>query len=385
MYKTVLTAGFAMFSMFFGSGNLVFPLLLGTKTLSNYSYAMAGVFITAVVVPFLGLISMIAFEGNRERFFSSLGRWPGFLMTLMMLALIGPFGVAPRCITVAYGGLKLVYPELSFAFFSALFCAVIAVLIWRPSRVVSIIGLVLTPFKLGGISLLIVCGLYYAMPAAPAVMPGEESFTLGLLLGYQTMDLIAAFFFSAAIVGYLRAHMKDQGDVKTLIRSSVIASLIGALLLSIVYFGFVSLGAKYAPYLGETSPEALLAAIAHHTLGRYALVVVSITLAVSCLATATILSTLFVDFIKNDIADRLFHKKFPQALAIGGTMVTTYAMSLLGFTTICTYLLMVLKLAYPPLIALAIHHILSFWWKVDYAKAVFWGVFILSTSIMWLM
>lgn len=385
MYKTVLTAGFAMFSMFFGSGNLVFPLLLGTKTLSNYSYAMAGVFITAVIVPFLGLISMIAFEGNRERFFSSLGRWPGFILTLMMLALMGPFGVAPRCITVAYGGLKLVSPDLSFALFSGIFCAVIAILIWRPNRVVSIIGLVLTPFKLGGITLLIAFGIYYAMPVAPSVMQSGESFSLGFLLGYQTMDLIAAFFFSAAIVGYLRSNMNDQGNVKLLVRSSITASLIGALLLSIVYFGFVSLGAKYAPYLGDTSPEALLAAIANHTLGRYALVVVSVTLAVSCLATATILSTLFVDFIKNDIADRLFQKKFPQALAIGGTMITTYAVSLLGFTAICTYLLMVLKLSYPPLIALAIHHILSFWWKVDYAKIVFWGVLIISTSIMWFM
>ncbi len=383
MYKTVLTAGFAMFSMFFGSGNLVFPLLLGTKTLSNYSYGMMGFFLTAVIVPFLGLLSMIAFEGNRERFFNTLGKTTGFIMTFAMLALMGPFGVIPRCITVAYGGLKLLYPELSFALFSAFFCVAVAALIWRSNRVVSIIGLVLTPFKLGGIILLIASGLYFAGDAGTAVIPSGESFNLGFTMGYQTMDLIAAFFFSATIVGYLRDHMKDKGDVKLLLKSSVMASLIGAVLLSVIYFGFVSLGAKYAPFLGDTSPEALLAAIANYTLGRYALLIVSVTLAVSCLATAVILATLFVDFTKYDIAGNLFKKNLPHGVAIVGTVVTTYAMSLLGFAMICQFLGTILELAYPALIALAIHHIMSFWVNMNQAKLVFWSIFSVSIGYAW--
>ena len=153
MLKTVLTAGFAMFSMFFGSGNLVFPLMLGTQTLQHSFSALGGFFITAVIVPFLGLIAMIAFNGDRERFFGTLGKGTGFVLTFLILALIGPFAVIPRCITVAYGGLQLIWPHLSFVGFSAFFCILTGVLIWHPNKVVGIIGLVLTPLKLGGIAL----------------------------------------------------------------------------------------------------------------------------------------------------------------------------------------------------------------------------------------
>lgn len=377
MHKTILTAGFAMFSMFFGSGNLVFPILLGTTALSNYRYAIGGVFITAVVVPFIGLISMIAFEGQRERFFSSLGKWPGFVLTFMMLALMGPFGVIPRCITVAYGGLKLIFPNLSLPLFSLIFCLIIGFLIWRPNRVVDIIGLILTPFKLGGLLLLIIFGLYYADAVSLAKVTNFDSFKEGFMLGYQTMDLIAAFFFSATIVEYLKNKI-GHNDSHQVIKSSIYASLIGASILGLVYFGFVSLGAHYAPHLVETSPEALLAAIAKHTLGHYALIIVGVTLAVSCLATATILTLLFVDFLKVDLVDHIAHLKLPTSASIAGTLAITYVLSLMGFTYISYYLVIILQIAYPPLIALAIHHILSFWFKISYAKPVFWTCTALS-------
>src|SRR5690349_10289416 len=135
----VLTAGVAMVSMFFGSGNLVFPLLVGKETLHQYAMAVFGFIITAVLVPFLGLIGMVLYDGDYSAYFDKLGRVPACLLIMAILMLIGPFGVVPRCVTVAYGGFYLLAPGLSPTLFNILFCLTITVLIWTKSRVVDII------------------------------------------------------------------------------------------------------------------------------------------------------------------------------------------------------------------------------------------------------
>jgi len=363
-HKLVLTAGFAMFSMFFGSGNLVFPLLVGYETSDHYVYAIAGLIITAVCVPFLGLLGMIQFKGDRREYFASLGKVPAFLLTLLMLSLMGPFGVIPRCITVAFGGLGLMFPDLSFALFSFCFCILTGILIWKRNQIVNIIGLVLTPFKLGGIVLLILAGLYFGDGPVATFQTPKDAFNLGFLQGYQTMDLIAGFFFACTIYEYLKINLVSKGgldDEKNLLKKGIYASLIGALLLSLVYVGFVMLGAEYAPYLKGVAPESLLVEIARHALGQYSMPIVAFTLAVSCLATATVLTTLVVDFLQEDIS----RNRLTRPQSIGITLSATFGMSLLGFQSICAFLGTALTWIYPFLVIYSITRIIrkTIWLK----------------------
>jgi LIVCS family branched-chain amino acid:cation transporter len=375
--KIVLTAGFAMFSMFFGSGNLVFPLLVGKESLHQYPLAIFGFMVTAVLVPFLGLIGMILYDGNYRAYFEKLGKIPAFLLIAAILMLIAPFGVVPRCITVAYGGFNLLMPSLSATLFNVLFCLAIIVIIWTKSRVVDIIGLLLTPFKLGGIVILIVFGLWFGQSPVEGQLTCPESFTNGLFKGYHTMDLMAAFFFSSTTVYYLRSHLSAQDDQRTLIRMSIQASLIGALLLSLVYIGFIGLGAQYAPYLQDTQPEQLLVAIGGHALGAFAKPVIAMILAVGCLATAVILSTLFADFLQQDLTkDRLTR---PQAIFI--TMGITFTVSLLGFSKISSILGAILEVAYPALLALAIMNIAARLTPINQTPLAFWSVLALSIGL----
>jgi LIVCS family branched-chain amino acid:cation transporter len=375
--KIVLTAGFAMFSMFFGSGNLVFPLLIGTQTLSQFPIATLGLIITAVIVPFLGLIGMVLFQGDYQKYFSSLGKVPSFLLIFAMLALMGPFGVVPRCITVAFGGVSLVFPGLPFWVFSFIFCTAIILLIWQKNKIIEIIGLFLTPLKLGSILLLLACGLWLSNPAPESQIPETEAFLTGLFQGYQTMDLMAAFFFSSATYFYLKNNMQNKGDEKCLLRLSIIASCIGAALLSVAYIGFVSLGAKYSPYLQGVKPEEILITITGQALGAYAKPVLAFTLAIACLATAVILSTLFVDLLQIDI----FKNKISRPQSISITSGITFGISLLGFATICKWLGTILELAYPALIALAIANILQSQLNWRQGRFSFWIVLLICSTI----
>src|SRR5262245_8338583 len=103
----IISTGFALFSMFFGSGNLVFPLVVGKESGGHYLLATLGIFLTGVVVPFLGVIAMMLYKGDNQKFFGSMGKPATFWFPLIALSLMGPFGVLARCITVAHGSFRL--------------------------------------------------------------------------------------------------------------------------------------------------------------------------------------------------------------------------------------------------------------------------------------
>lgn len=67
--SNTIATGFAIFSMFFGAGNVVFPLALGQFAKDKHPYAAFGLVLTAVIVPFIGLIAMALFNGNYKHFF----------------------------------------------------------------------------------------------------------------------------------------------------------------------------------------------------------------------------------------------------------------------------------------------------------------------------
>lgn len=348
--RLIVTAGFAMFSMFFGSGNLVYPLITGTATAGQTLWAIMGFLVTAVSLPFLGLAAMVLYEGDYHAFFGKLGRVATFALVFMMLTLMGPFGVMPRCITVAFGGVAPMVPSLSFSAFSIGFCLLTAALIWQRNRIVDIIALFLTPFKFGSIVVLILLGLWFNHGTLiHTTMPAKEAFTSGLFEGYQTMDLMAAFFFGCTIYEYLRMRLQSHFgyvDKARLFKLSLYASLFGGLLLSLVYIGFLFLGAAYSTVIAHVEPEFMLSTIAHEALGSYGMPVVGLTLAVSCLATATVLATLFVDFLKDDICQG----RLARPVGIGLTLTVTFVVSLFGFQSIRTALGAILSWTYPFLV-----------------------------------
>jgi LIVCS family branched-chain amino acid:cation transporter len=344
-----------MFSMFFGSGNVIFPLLIGFKAQSLYTFAIFGFAITAVCVPFLGILGMIKFKGDRKDYFSVLGKTPAFILTLLMLMLMGPFGVIPRCVDVSYGGFELMYPTLPIWAFSAVFCLSIAILIWKKNSIVNIIGLLFTPIKLTSFIVLIVFGVWFSSPLNHSDMTPSSSFLLGLHKGYQTMDLLASFFFASTIYLYIKNTLGDKATDKNLARIGILASLVGGALLTVCYIGLILLGYLYSPFLGNVPQESMLAAIAQITLGKYAVPFIAITLAVSCLATATILADLFADFVQKDICSN----KITRAQSVIFTILISFLLSLFGFVAICNWLGSILEWIYPFLMLFAIYQLVS--------------------------
>ncbi len=363
-YKIACTAGLAMFAMFFGSGNLVFPLIIGMKSTDQYLTAGLGFMLTGVLVPFLGLFSMVLYQGDKEKYFGLLGKYAPFILSLLMLSLLGPFGVVPRCILVAYGGVSVLFPEIPLVLFSIVFSLLIILVIWQKNQVVPIIGKLLGPFKIGGIVLIILAAVYQS-PTLVSSEQAEPPFALGLMQGYQTMDLMAAFFFSITVIEYLRSIRESRQEI---IKLSILASIIGASLIAIIYAGLVYLGAHYAADLASVRPEQYLAVIAHLTLGKYATLIVAITIFLSCLATAASLLRLFAEFLKEDVT----RNKISWSSSVWISIIISFALSLTGFAAIFSLLATMLAYIYPALITLTIAAMLHQYYGFKWTKQLFW-------------
>ncbi|MDF2548937.1 MAG: braB [Chlamydiales bacterium] len=364
-----------MFAMFFGAGNVIFPLAIGKAAQGDQTLAIAGLLLTGVLIPFAGVFAIILYEGSYQRFFARLGRWPGFLIALTVISLLGPLGSTPRCIALTYSTLQSSFPHLEAAPFSAFSCLLIFVLAVRKNQLISLIGTFLTPLLLFSLSCIIALGLFYA-PAhlSPSGEQSLDLFLMGLQEGYNTMDLLAAFFFSSHIYSLL----KEQNPNQSLQRISGLASLIGSILLSIVYIGFSSISSLHSHALVDIHKEALLPSLTLHIAGPFAALLVNSTIALACLTTAIALISAFTTFLQEEV----LQGKLAYAPSLALSLLLTFAISTLEFNGISAFLTPVLQVIYPGLIVLTLCNILNRLYHFQPVKIPVYATFLIS--LLWL-
>lgn len=353
-YQAISMYGFAIFAMFFGSGNLVFPLQIGQIAGSHWIVGFIGLLLTGILLPFLGLFVIKLHRGNAQAFFNEAGPLAGFILPLFTLSLLGAFGIIPRCITVAFGGVNELFPHLSLFGFSLLFCLVTFILCLKDTFMVKIIGTWMSPILLVALAILITIGIIQAPKIAPSAISTTEAFSHGFLTGYQTMDLFAAFFFSALIFSQIQNAMgstqNNSIDHKAIIRFAIKPSMIGASLLAIIYLGFVFLGSHYAELISTVTPESILPIIAHHTMGHTATAIIGIAILFSCLTTAVALNNIYARYLCTLF--KTSNKRFPLVLLC--TTSISFIVSLLDFKGIAAFLTPVLEMSYPGIIVLTL-------------------------------
>ncbi len=345
--RNVLSTGFALFSMFFGSGNLVFPLLIGKMTTYHHALGSLGLIVTGVLLPFLGAFVMWLYKGDAKTLFSEAGRGACFLFPLIALCLLGPFGVVARCITVAHGNFTQLLP-VSLSTFSLISCGLIFLITQRKNRVIPLLGNFLTPLLLLSLAAIAYFGIQGGTSLEPSSITSTESFFSGFSEGYQTMDLLAAFFLSSFVIKTLQSSQKNES-----LPVFLPAAILGMGLLSLVYCLLVLLGALWAKELAVVPPEQMLGTIASLSLGNYAQIVVCIATATACFTTAIVLALLFADFLRKEIC----RDKINATLAMLITLTITFFVSTLEFSGIAKILSPLLSAIYPLLIIFTLYAI----------------------------
>ena len=351
----VLSTGFAMFSMFFGSGNLTFPMAAGFESGGHIVWGALGILVAGVLIPFLGVLAISLYDGDTHSFFALLGKRWSLPFSLLALGLIGPFGVLARCITVAHGSINLLFPGFSLLLFGFLFCGLLFVLTVREMQIVPLLGSVLTPFLLASLAAIVIFALRgHPLPEATGASGG--AFVQGLLQGYQTMDLVAGFFFSTFVIAYLRRR-EEGGSFLPIFGQS---AAIGGGILALVYISLVLLGAIYAPQLKGVPPQEMLGSVASYALGPLAGPLVCVAIMLACVTTAVVLAKLFAEFLDRELC----RGKLGNGVAMALTLIIAYAVSTFEFSGISRFLGPILEVSYPAIIVFTLASIAHKLWGV---------------------
>ena len=153
--ETIFVASM-LFGMFFGAGNLIFPVSMGQMAGRNMWQAAAGFLVTGVGLPLLSVAALgISRENGLQGLASRVGKKFGIFFTCALYLTIGPFFATPRCASVSFTvGIERILPAnavsgsgymLWQAAFSFLFFAVVLFFSLRPGEIMTWIGKVLNP------------------------------------------------------------------------------------------------------------------------------------------------------------------------------------------------------------------------------------------------
>lgn len=360
MTSTIFSSGIAIFAMLFGAGNLVYPLALGRFSGDMVGYALIGFCLTAIVVPLIGLIGAMLFDGDYNSFFDRLGNFLGKTIVFICMIFLA-VGIA-RIITVSHGAVYDLLQGISLVYYAILACCVILAATYRRAKIVDLLGFVLGPTKIVMISIVIIKGLMTAKSLVPAHVTVPQAVLEGFSTGYLTLDLIGTLFFSGLIVLGIKTAEGQNIAPQRLATIGALAGLLGGMLIAVVYCGLSLVAAMHADVLCGIEQTKILPAIACLALGERASMFVNITVAVACMTTAIVLTAVFADYLK-DKAPALVRAvtgfscslTYVQALLI--TLVAVFAMAILGFDELQGRMIPVVQVLYPVLLVTSLCNI----------------------------
>lgn len=377
----VFTTGLALFSMFFGAGNLVFPLLIGKAAGLSWPYAILGLTLTAVIVPFLGLAGMLFFGAECQKFLGRIGKLPGVLLFFLLQIILGPFGVIPRLFTLMHAIIKPYLFDLSIGSFSLGISLLIFIFALKPQNMIRLLGAILTPILIGCLFLLFFSGVWN-LPIETVTEGGHwVSFKDGLLGGYNTMDLIASFLFATVILPHFKKDIRESPSPeqkRSLSKKVFYSSLIAASLLFVTYVGICFISAHHSAGLDPLlAPEEILHAIAHKLLGGMGSAFTAITIVTACLTTAISLTSIFANYLRKE----LFNHSLSSSFSLILTLIIATCLANLGFSGITKFLGPVLEICYPGLIVLTILNIIHYFTGFKIIKLPVFLTFVFSFFI----
>ena len=354
--QKILVAG-TLFGMFFGAGNLIFPVHLGQMAGQNTLPAIIGFIITAVGIPILGVAAIgITHSDGLQTLSGKVGKGYGIFFTCLLYLTIGPLFAIPRCATVSFttGITPLLgadSPErLYLLLFSAVFFTFVLFFSLRPGKITVWIGKIINPLFLFFFTVLMLAALLAPGAAVSAVEPVDayrsDAFFPALIEGYGTMDAIAGLAFGIVVIDVIRRMGVDNDDA---IAEDVLSSgLLTGALMALIYVVSIVVGAQ-SRGLFELSENGgiALTQIAGHYLGGVGLFILAFTITFACLKTSVGLVTACAETFSKMTNGKISYRSWAILFT-----VFSFAVSNIGLSAIIEYSIPMLMLIYPPAIAL---------------------------------
>ena len=281
--------------MFFGAGNLILPPFLGVQSSESWGFVTLGFFITAVVIPVIGIMAHARLQGTMYDFgkkvspiFSSI-----FCFIVYVISITLP---APRTASVTHEMAVLPFFGTSSLLTSSIYFTLVFVFVMNRSKILNIIGKFLTPLIIIILLTVIFIGIF---TTSEVINPTtfKTPFVSGLLEGYQTFDAIGAI----VVGGVLVISMNFKRDATFAVKKELIckAGIVAGIGLLMIYTGLIYSGVLFSNTFGENATRTeILTSLSTQTLGNIGTVFLSVLVALACFTTAVGIITGTSDFFK---------------------------------------------------------------------------------------
>lgn len=308
LFKDALVIGFALFAMFFGAGNLIFPAFLGNMMGDQFLPSLIGFLLTGVGLPLLGIMACSRAEGSYELMASRVSPLFAKISATILILAIGPIIAIPRTASTTFElGVATLLPGANALVTTLIFFAICLFFVLKPTSIVDLIGKFLTPGLLTVLILIIIKGIVFPIGEV-ASLGVEGAFSLSFKEGYQTMDVIAAMIFGSIILSSVRA--KGYQDHRSMSKVILLSGLISVIGLAIVYGGLMYLGAQTSSLESLSfSRTQLVMYITKEVFGSFGAVFLSVSAILACLTTSIALLTASASFFT-----RLFKERIPYSV-----------------------------------------------------------------------
>lgn len=350
--QDIFVSGLALFAIFFGAGNLIFPPYLGVITGDGWFATMCGFLLADPVIPIL-TVFITAFAGGRA---VDLGKRvsPGFakLLSLVAIICIGPAFAIPRTAATTHEvGVMPFFPNAPAFITSVVFFGITFALAYKESGVVDIIGKYITPALLIFLVLIIAKAIITPVGAIVPVETDGGFFVKGFYEGYQTLDALAAPLFTGIVVADL--IRKGYGEVSEKERRSFImmVGLVCFVALAVVYGGLTYLGAQGSSmFTADDSRVEILVSLVGLLFGSFGKIALGLAVALACLTTSVGLTSAAGNFFED-----ISNGKIKYGVTVIVVTVISFALSLFGVDAIIALAGPVLTIVYPIIIALVFY------------------------------
>lgn len=358
--QDLIGLGFMTFALFLGAGNIIFPPMVGHLAGNQMWYSALGFLLTGVGLPLLTIVALARVGGGMGALTAPIGKGMGTLLGVLVYLTIGPLFATPRTATVSFevGFAPFVGSGgVAAAAYSVVYFGAVMLLALFPGRLIDSVGKIITPALI--VALLVLAGAAIFLPAgvigAPTGRYVDAPLAQGFVQGYQTMDALGALVFGIVIVNAIRSRGIANAHLMT--RYAIIAGIIAALGLALVYVSLIVLGAGSGSLAPEASTGApILTAFVRHVFGPMGSVLLAIVITLACLTTAVGLVSACGDYFS-----RLLPLSY-RSVVIAVSLLSA-AVASQGLEQLIVVAVPVLAAVYPVAIALVALSLASAWWR----------------------
>jgi LIVCS family branched-chain amino acid:cation transporter len=346
--KDIVVIGVALFAMFFGAGNLIFPPQLGVVSGDSWLLAIMGFFTTDVSLSILAIIAIAKSGGTFNSFASKVGPKFSIVMGIIIMLIIGPLLALPRTGAVSYEmGILPLFPGIHQYAFTFIYFGISLLFVINPKGIIDKIALYLTPVLLIALISIILKNMLMPDTIIPTARL-TNVYTYAFLEGYQTLDGLAAVIFA----GIILLSLKEKGytDTSSQIKMTIKSGLVAFSIIGFVYGGLIYLGASGAGSIPEgMSRTETFMALVDQMFGQYGVWMVAVTVIFACFTTTVGLTTTVAEYFSE-----LTNNKLSYRFNVITITLISFLLANLGVDQIVYFSGPILGIIYPAILVLIV-------------------------------